>query len=302
MQASAAILMLTAGMGWAEPTKSETTIKVDSVLVTLIEQVRVTAREVGILTEINVSEGQMVDADAVLARIDDSEAKLDEIRAKLELDIAREQAQSDIDVRFARKSWEVAKAELKRAQESVKKFKKSVSETEIDQLRLSAERAELQIEQAQLELKTAQLTWKLKANAHELARRKVERRKIVAPIAGVVVQINRKRGEWVQPSDNVIRILRVDRLRAEGFLHANQITGEFTGRPVILKVDLPGRPGQTFPGKLVFVSPEVNPVNGQVRIWAEIENRDRLLRPGLKASMEITPAVAKTAQTQSPKK
>ncbi len=298
MQASAAILLLTAGMGWAEPTKLETTIKVDSVLVTLIEQVEVTAREVGVLTEIKVSEGQIVDADAVLARIDDSEAKLDAIRAKLELDIARERAQSDIDVRFARKSWEVAKAELKRAQESVKKFKKSVSETEIDQLRLSAERAELQIEQAQLELKTAQLTWKLKENAHEAAKGKVDRRKIVAPIAGVVVQINRKHGEWVQPSDNVIRILRIDRLRAEGFLNANQITSGLTGRPVTLTVDLPGRPKQIFPGKLVFVSPEVNPVNGQVRVWAEIENRDRLLRPGLKASMEITSSIEKTAKVQ----
>jgi hypothetical protein len=37
----------------------------------------------------------------------------------------------------------------------------------------------------------------------------------------------------------------------------------------------------------VFVSPEVNPVNGQVRVWAEVENRGLLLRPGLQAALTI---------------
>jgi hypothetical protein len=31
----------------------------------------------------------------------------------------------------------------------------------------------------------------------------------------------------------------------------------------------------------------VNPVNGQVRVWAEIENRDLLLRPGLHGKLVI---------------
>jgi hypothetical protein len=34
----------------------------------------------------------------------------------------------------------------------------------------------------------------------------------------------------------------------------------------------------------------VNPVNGQFRVWAEIENRDQLLRPGVQGSMTILPA------------
>ena len=42
-----------------------------------------------------------------------------------------------------------------------------------------------------------------------------------------------------------------------------------------------------FPGVLRFVSPEVSPVDGRVRIWAEIENPDLLLRPGVRGSLAI---------------
>ena len=59
------------------------------------------------------------------------------------------------------------------------------------------------------------------------------------------------------------------------------------GRRAVLAVDLPGKPGTEFDGEVVFVSPEVNPVNGQVRVWAEVVNRDNRLRPGLQGTLTI---------------
>jgi macrolide-specific efflux system membrane fusion protein len=106
-------------------------------------------------------------------------------------------------------------------------------------------------------------------------------------LAGVVVQIKRHRGEWVEPGVAVIRILRVDRLRAEGFLDARHASPTLAGRSVTLAVNLAGQTPSKFPGKLVFISPEVNPVNGQVRVWAEIENPQLLLKPGLQGSLII---------------
>ena len=54
-----------------------------------------------------------------------------------------------------------------------------------------------------------------------------------------------------------------------------------------LKVDLPNAPGTVFPGKIVFLDPEVDPVNAEVRIWAEIENTGLRLRPGMRASLSV---------------
>ena len=44
---------------------------------------------------------------------------------------------------------------------------------------------------------------------------------------------------------------------------------------------------EEFTGKVVFVSPQLQPVTGQVRIWAEVENRDLQLRPGAHGMLTI---------------
>ena len=56
---------------------------------------------------------------------------------------------------------------------------------------------------------------------------------------------------------------------------------------VTLTVDLPTEPGAKFPGKVVFLSPEIAPVNSQISIWVEIDNADLRLRPGMRAKMTI---------------
>ena len=101
------------------------------------------------------------------------------------------------------------------------------------------------------------------------------------------MQILRRNGEWVEPGQPVVRIIRIDRLKALGSLQATQLTEDLTGREVKLRVLLSGEEPIEFPGEVTFVHSEVNPVNGQVDFWAEIENRDLLLRPGLKATLVI---------------
>jgi RND family efflux transporter MFP subunit len=265
-------------------------LRVDSVVITLIEQVEVSARDAGALAAVEVQEGQRVREGQLLARLEDTEAKLVRNKAQFEFDIAKKQAASDVKLRYAKTSLEVATTEERRGLESVGKFSKSVSQSELDQLRLAKEKAALEFEQAGEDQEIARLTARLKENEVQTGTFNVERRQIVSPIAGVVVQIKRHKGEWVQLGESIVRIVRVDRLRAEAFLSSRDVGGDLAGRPVSLIVDLPGAPKSEFPGKIVFISPEVNPVNGQFRVWAEIENRDQLLRPGLQGSMVILPA------------
>ena len=264
-------------------------IEVPSMLIQLIEQVDVPARAAGVLTEVKVQEGDMVERDEPLAQIMDIEARHAETRAKAELEIARLGAENDVNVRFAGKSAEVAKAELQRAAAANKKYPGSVSQSEIDRLQLAVDRAALEIEQAQRDFQVAKQSHGIKQSDYRLACHQVQQRKIVAPLAGMVVQVNRFRGEWVEPKDAVMRILRIDRLRAEGFLNAKDLRHNLQGSPVTLTVDLPGEPGVKFPGKIVFLSPEIDPVNAQIRIWAEVENVDLRLRPGMRAKMTVEP-------------
>jgi len=270
-------------------------IEVTEALVTLIEQRAVPAREAGVLSEVKVREGDLVTADQELAQLDDSHPQLVKKKAAIELDIARVEAHSDVKVRFATKSTEVAKAELKRASESTEKYKRSVSATELDRLRLESERAALQIEQAEQEQTAAKFTEQLKQNEVDFAAWNIDQMKIRSPLAGVVVEVSSHPGEWVEPGETVFRILRMDRLRVEAFLDSANAPDSLIGRPVTLSVDLPGKPRKEFTGKVVFVSPEIDPVNGQTRVWAEVENKHLVLRPGQHGSLRIDAAAVADA-------
>lgn len=265
-------------------------IRIDAAQLTLIEQADISASESGLLSNVQVREGQMVESGDVLAGVDDRDARILRERAMTELKLARSAAENDVTVRFAKLAAAVAKAELLRAQESNEKFPKSVSATEIDRLKLLADKSELEIEQAELTLNQAQLALQVKAHDLEKATLALERRQLLAPFAGMVVQSKKHRGEWVEPGTPVMRLIRLDRLRAEAFLSTKDLPQNLVGRKVLFVMQTSSADSPKHEGELVFVSPEVDPVNGQVRIWAEIDNQDLKLRPGQTASLIIGPA------------
>ena len=86
----------------------------------------------------------------------------------------------------------------------------------------------------------------------------------------------------------MLRLVAVDRLRAEGFAPANIIASVPVGSRVKFALS---RDGEAPPfdgaieGTLKFISPEIDPVTGQVRIWAEIDNSAGKLRPGLQGQL-----------------
>jgi macrolide-specific efflux system membrane fusion protein len=264
-------------------------VEVPSVLIKLIEQVEVPAREAGVLASVGAREGQMVAQGDALAQIDDAAARFDRRKAELELEGASKMAASDVKVRYARKSAEVAAAELRRALESKKRLAESVNDSELDQLKLLVQKTTLEIEQAQLDQDVAQTAARLKQNDVQSSDHRISERRVTAPLAGFVAEVFRHQGEWVEPGQPIARLLRLDRLRAEGLVDAQQVGGDLNGRPVTLTVAQGGQ-ATAYAGKIVFVSPEVDPVSGQVRVWAEIENPELKLRPGLHGSMRIAAA------------
>jgi macrolide-specific efflux system membrane fusion protein len=198
-----------------------------------------------------------------------------------------------VEVRIARKTHDVARSELARSLESVSRFPKSISQTELDRLKLAAERAELELEKAQRDQRLARLERDAKAKDLQSAELEVERRRIVAPLPGMIVQVLRQPGEWLAPGEPVLRIVRLDKLRVEAFLNAQRVGSELLGRAVTLEVELPEGRRESYVGEVVFVDPEIEPVTGQFRIWAEVSNRDGLLAPGRHGVLVVGPAKGK---------
>jgi macrolide-specific efflux system membrane fusion protein len=139
----------------------------------------------------------------------------------------------------------------------------------------------------------------VKENELATIQHRLELHRIKSPIAGVVVEVKRRRGEWVEPGTPVARIMLLDRLRVEAFCYFKDLQTVQVDRPVRLRVVGDGAPAVEYEGRITFVSPEVNPVNGQVRIWAEVKNADGALRPGMSGSL-IVAAVETAAAVGSP--
>ncbi|HZN36420.1 MAG TPA: efflux RND transporter periplasmic adaptor subunit [Pirellulaceae bacterium] len=262
-------------------------IKIAGVLVKLIDQLDVPAREQGTIAQLAVQEGSRVKADDLLMRIDDTEARYAEDRARVEMAVAAQQAASDVAERLAERTLATAEGELRRADEARAKLRNIVTEAEYEKLRLAVDQAKLAVEKAQQDRSVAALQRDLKKVELEFAARQTARHQATAPFAGVIVQVHKRQGDWVEPGDKMLRLIRLDRLRVEGFLDAAQAKSSLEGRPVALTLDAPASPGTAFTGKLIFVSPEIDPINRQVRVLAEIENPTFALQPGSRGTLTI---------------
>jgi macrolide-specific efflux system membrane fusion protein len=274
----------------AVPCAARADIEIESVVLNLVADVEVPANEAGPLVELPAAEGRRVEAGEILARIDDRDALLEVARAEIALSHAQQQAANDVKLRQARQSLKLAELELKKAEGANLALDRVISATQIEKLRIELEKAQLEVEQATKDLAIAERAVAAAKNELLIAQRAVERRRIVAPIGGTIVDVRRRRGEWLEPGAAVVRIVRDDRLRAEGFVHVEKLTAPLLGQAAELVVTLPGEKPAAFRGTVTFVSPEVNPINRQVRVWAEFDNADGRLRAGLPAKLIVKPA------------
>jgi macrolide-specific efflux system membrane fusion protein len=177
--------------------------------------------------------------------------------------------------------------------EANQKVPGSVPKTEIRKLLLTWQRSVLEIEQAQMNMRIAALEAAVSQAEVEASQENLKRRKIISPLDAVVVEMYRNQGEWVQPGDPVMRIVRMNRLRIKGHLNAGKVApAQADGQPVTVGVELAGGRREQFVGKVVFVDPIVESVTGEYQVWAEVDNRQDpsghwVLRPGLEAKMAI---------------
>lgn len=259
--------------------------------VAIIERADVPGREAGVLTKMDVREGQQVKAGEDLGQIDDTKVLVLKKVKQKEYEAAVEQANNDVNVRYADKAAGVALKEWQKAVKANELQPGAIAAIEVDKLKLNAQKAQLQIEQAQFDMKVAKLTSEVKSAEMEAADADIEQRRINSPLDGVVVHVFKHVGEWVPPGDPVVQIVRVDRLRIEGFVNSAEFSpAEIDEHPVLVEAELARGRKVQFKGKIVFVSPLDQP-GGDYLVWAEVPNRQEnghwLLRPGTTATMTI---------------
>lgn len=267
------------------------TVTLPNCLLSLDAEVLMPAQEAGVLVRIPTREGQQVAKGDLLAQIDDTLPRLQQNVAINKLKAAQREADDDVSVRYSTAAAKVAEADYLQALEANAKVRGVVPQAEVRRLLLKQREMELSIEKSQKERDVAALQAKVNEAEVEAAAANLERRRLVAPLDAVVVELTHHEGEWVQPGDPVMRLVRVDLLRVEGFLNAKNFRpSEIRGRPVEVVVTLARGKQETFPGKIVYVKPLIE-AGGEFLVRAEVKNRQEndfwILSPGLKAEMTI---------------
>ena len=258
------------------------------------------------------------------------EAELEKAKLEIVAKISQTEAGSDVSVRLAEKNREVAQFELNRAQKAKDAFSGSVSNAELNRLHVLYDQRTLEIEKAkedrtiaslkpkadqaavlqqtetiartqlltserEQEQHVARTNLEVARNELALAKLQLDRRRLVAPFSATIVSIERQPSEWVEPGASVMRLIQLDQLRVEGFVSAAAATQMMPGQTVVIRFA-----GDQLPavnGVVTFISPEIDAVNQQVRVWAEFENENHRVRPGLVASMVVTLSTPEESET-----
>lgn len=253
----------------------------------------VPAKDAGVITELNVEEGAIVETDQLIAQIDDRDAVMAANVAAEKWRAAKVQAESDVSVRAAQKQEQLYGIELERKLEVNKRVPNAVSETEIREYIYRRDRSTLEIEASRHQLTVAEAEAKAALAEVQRAKMMIENREVKSPVSGFVSQVLRREGTWVAPGDPVATIVQMDRLRVNAMIkYTDHPQSSVLGKSVDVVVTMGNGQSKTTTGVVGFTDVTIDQQNGIYRAWVEIENPQDasgrwLFTPGMSAAIHL---------------
>ena len=273
------------------------TFRLKGAIVKTPPAIKVPGLQAGLLTEVAIKEGGRVTQGQFLAQIDPTETQLSLEQSKLDHQLAVMNATNNTDRDYFQKLLVVARAEVNRSVAANNRVNNSVPLARLEKQRLEQERAALQLQQANRQLEIAKFRTRLTQSEIKTAEVKLAKTKIVAPVNGLIVNVVKQSGEWIQQSETFCEIVSVDRLRVEGFATVEQAAQIKTGMPAKVEFKQSWLKSKSVSGTVTFVAPSANPLNLLVPIWVEIENRDQEIIAGVNGDLIIQTNVSSSAQS-----
>ncbi|MDH3202896.1 MAG: efflux RND transporter periplasmic adaptor subunit [Myxococcales bacterium] len=242
----------------------------------LTDQVEVPAPIEGQLVKVMVQPGDSVEQGQLLAQLDKGLAE-----------VAFHVAQAELQVARARVSETEAAAQ--RATESLERTKRLAEKNLASDSALEAARSEMIKANAVVQAARAERGASL--SRASLRSRERDRTDIVAPRAGLVLEVPPHTGMIVGPRNRLFRIgAPVDQMNVAAPIGEADI-GEVTVG-LGAKFEVPTYPGRVFEATVKHISPDPQTEYGAIfyRVKLATENPERLLLPGMTAQVRINVA------------
>lgn len=275
----------------------------------------------GKIANISVNVGQFVGAGAVIARIDDRDARLRlasaqatvrkaqaaVLQAEARLGLGKDSsfsATSIPEVRAANANYEQTVAELRQAEANEKRYRELTESGDVamvtyEQYRTARDtarsRANVAKEQLDAAVNSARQSNQAIASARadvasaqtqvDDAQQAIADTVIKAPFAGFISNRPVAVGEFVSSSSVVATILRTNPMKAQIQVAEADVPYVVLGRGVSVEVD--AYKDRKFSGLVTAVNPAVDPSSRSAVVEAKIENGDNALRSGMFATVRI---------------
>lgn len=225
--------------------------------------------EPGLITEINVREGQAVQKGDVLAVID---------TRILEKTLAIAKRKATVHGRA-----EAMRAELTIRADRYQKMQQMASRGHVSNVELERARADYEV--AQANLKSAGEDAELAQLEVARIQAQIERQKVRCPIDGVVVELHREVGESTMITDpKMLRLVSLDMLRVKFPITVSQSLKVREGE--YLDVTLP-EVEESATAVVEVVSPVLDATSGTVSVSCLIDNSEGKYRSGMRCVLDV---------------
>lgn len=128
-------------------------------------------------------------------------------------------------------------------------------------------------------IETAEADFKEKKADMEESKVMVDKMKLTAPFDGVVGKSKVNRGDYVNIGQSVVMLTDIKNLRVEYNVPEKYLPLLKQGQEV--KITAVAYPGKVFVGKVAFISPTITADNRSVSLYAEVDNDESKLAPGM---------------------
>ena len=231
--------------------------------------VLVAASEIGRLEDVHVRVGQRVGTGEVIAQLEDGLQVEAVATAKFRANMRGELEAAKAEVQMLEMRVEQYKTLTEQNAAVPDEYRRAIADWEIAKAKLLS--ANEQISLRELEQQRFEL--------------QLDRRRVRAPMAGVVAEVFHHPGEYITPADPaVIRLLNVDQLLGVFNIAIEEMDGVEVGNLATVYIMSLQK---TVTGKVAEVTPEIDGESGTVKVKVLLDNQDGSMQAGDRCQMTV---------------
>lgn len=215
--------------------------------------------------------GMLVKAGDVLGKQFSLEYIARKEAAIAQLKVAEKEAAKQLEVEVALDAARVAESEMKRANKTNEQMPGSVPEEEVVKRVYEFNRSFKAWKKAIYDLEVKALDVDVKKAEIQIADAQLEERRLISPIDGQVDEIYQNEGQWLREGDDVIRVIRLDKITVEARFDASTaLPDRIQGKKATVYASRPGEPLRSFEGVVTYARPILE--HNHYKAYAEVQN------------------------------